>query len=307
MRIFAVSITAIILFTMVSTVLATPDESKLSDGLSEQFRNLSRDTEWKKVEELDLDFNIHHPQGMTKVGDRYYISSVEIIEKPEKYEEPKGGYDRSAGKGVGHLFIVDEKGNLIEDLELGEGDMYHPGGIAFDGKSIWVPVAEYRPDSQSIIYKINPESKKIEKAFEVDDHIGGIVSDETNKKRYGVNWGSREFYEWNEKGEQKAIKENPSHFIDYQDCEGVDENNLLCSGIAELPSGDDVYELGGLALLDRKSKAIKHEIPITQRSPQNHTITRNPVFVEKTKDGLKLYAVPDDDHTSLLVYEAKLK
>ncbi|WP_221568026.1 DUF6454 family protein [Alkalihalobacillus sp. TS-13] len=292
---------------MVSTVLASPDESKLSDGLSEEFSNLSRDTDWKKVEELDLDFNIHHPQGMAKIGDRFYISSVEIIEKPEKYEEPKDGYDRSAGKGVGHLFIVDEKGNLIEDLKLGEGDMYHPGGIAIDGKSIWVPVAEYRPDSKSLIYKINPESKKIEEAFEVDDHIGGVVSDEMNNKLYGVNWGSRDFYEWNENGKQKAIKENPSHFIDYQDCEGVDENNLLCSGIAELPNGDDVYELGGLALLDRKSKEIKHEIPITQRSPQNHTITRNPVFVEKTKDSLKLFAVPDDDQTSLLVYEAKLK
>jgi len=25
--------------------------------------------------------------------------------------------------------------------------VYHPGGIDFDGVNIWVPVAEYRPDS----------------------------------------------------------------------------------------------------------------------------------------------------------------
>ncbi|WP_308162560.1 DUF6454 family protein [Bacillus sp. ISL-7] len=37
-------------------------------------------------------------------------------------------------------------------MKLGEGDVYHPGGIAIDCKSIWVPVAEYRPNSKSMIY-----------------------------------------------------------------------------------------------------------------------------------------------------------
>ena len=32
--------------------------------------------------------------------------------------------------------------------------MYHPGGIDYDGRHIWVPVAEYRPNSRSIIYRV---------------------------------------------------------------------------------------------------------------------------------------------------------
>ncbi|MFC3882117.1 DUF6454 family protein [Bacillus songklensis] len=49
--------------------------------------------------------NTYHPQGMTKIGDLYYMSSVEIIEKPVKYDQPKDGYDRTPGKGIGHLIL----------------------------------------------------------------------------------------------------------------------------------------------------------------------------------------------------------
>ncbi|WP_349409788.1 DUF6454 family protein [Pseudalkalibacillus sp. SCS-8] len=300
MRLYAMLLSAIILIAMASSGFATAEK----EGLSSEVKKLSRNTEWNKVEQLDLDFNIHHPQGMTKIDDRYYISSVEIIEKPEKYDEPKNGYDRTAGKGVGHLYIVDQNGQLIKDIKLGEGDMYHPGGIDFDGENIWVPVAEYRPDSKSIMYKVDAETHNVTKVFEVDDHIGGVVSDEKTHELQGVSWGSRKFYEWNEKGKQKSVEFNSSHFIDYQDCEGVDEGNMICTGLAGLSTEDGgTYELGGLALLDKKTKEIHHEIPIPVFSPQHHTITRNPVFLETDEDGIKLYAVPDDDHASLLIYE----
>ncbi len=38
----------------------------------------------------------------------------------------------------------------------GDGAMFHPGGIDFDGQFIWVPVGEYRPDSRSIVYRVDP-------------------------------------------------------------------------------------------------------------------------------------------------------
>ena len=106
------------------------------------------------------------------------MSSVEIIEGTTKYEQPVDGYDRTPGKGKGHLFVFNDQGELLKDIELGEGNMYHPGGIDYDGKYIWVPVAEYRPNSDSIIYKVNPETMETEEAFRVNDHIGGIVKDD---------------------------------------------------------------------------------------------------------------------------------
>lgn len=292
----------ILLISSVTSVFASSDTS--TEEITKEFKELTRSTDWREVQKLPLNFNVHHPQGMTKVNDLYYISSVEIIEKPEKYETNNHDYDRTAGKGQGHLFIVDEDGKLIKDIVLGEGDMYHPGGIAFDGEFIWVPVAEYRPDSQSIIYKVDPATGNATKQFEADDHIGGIVKDVHKNTLYGVNWGSRQFYEFNKDGKVKSVEDNDSHFIDYQDCEGVDKNNILCTGLSELSnSKGDSYELGGMALLDRKTMEIQHEVPMTNFSPQGHTITRNPVFVEKTTEGLKVYALPDDDYASLLIYE----
>jgi hypothetical protein len=308
--IFTVTATLLMATAAVSTTLAISQSQNISakeQKLDEQFQELSRNTNWQQKEEINLQFNVYHPQGMTRIGDLYYMSSVEIIESTTKYEEPRDGYDRTPGKGVGHLFVFNNQGKLLKDIQLGEGNMYHPGGIAFDGKSIWISVAEYRPDSQSIIYKVNPETMKAEEAFRINDHIGGLVRDGKNGKLYGVSWGSRKFYEWNGKGKQLSVKENSSHFIDYQDCEGVGQGKMVCSGISELPntatSNSKPYELGGLALLDLKTLNTIHEVPLTEFSPQGHAITRNPVFLENAGQELRLYAVPDDDDASLLVYE----
>lgn len=308
----AAAIAAILLIGSVSTALAMPqlynagtEERKLTD----QFQQLSRSTKWQQKEKINLQFNTYHPQGMTRIGDLYYMSSVEIIEKTVKYDQPRDGYDRTPGKGVGHLFVFNKQGELLKDIQLGEGHMYHPGGIAFDGKYIWVPVAEYRPNSHSIVYKVNPKTMKAEEVFRVDDHIGGLVRDGQSGKLMGVSWGSRKFYEWNEKGQQLNVKENPSHFIDYQDCESAGRGKMVCGGISVLPNpttdNSKPYELGGLALLDMKTLDMVHETPLTEFSPQGHVLTRNPVFLENSDQGLRLYAVPDDDYASLLVYETQ--
>ena len=84
------------------------------------------------------------------------MSTVEIIEPPVRYPEPVDGYDRTPGRGGGHVLVLDRQGNLLKDVTLGEGTIYHPGGIDFDGESVWVPVAEYRPNSEAIVYRIDP-------------------------------------------------------------------------------------------------------------------------------------------------------
>ncbi len=306
MRKIVITVTATLLIAIVATLVmpqsgaTTAKEPKLED----HFQEFSRSTKWEQQENIDLQFDVYHPQGMTSIGDLYYMSSVEITENTVKYDQPIDGYDRTPGKGVGHLFVFNHEGELLNDIQLGEGNMYHPGGIDFDGEFIWVSVAEYRPDSQSIIYKIDPETMEAEEVFRVNDHIGGIVSDEKSGNLYGVSWGSRKFYEWNSKGKQKNVQENSSHFIDYQDCEGVSKGKMVCSGISELPTtSTSKYELGGLALLDLKTLNTIHEVPVTEFSPQGHVLTRNPVFLESAGQELRLYAIPDDDNASLLVYE----
>ena len=281
------------------------------DPLVDSFQNVSRGTAWEKTGSLRLDFNTHHPQAMEVVGDRIYLSSVEIIERPVKYDAPVDGYDRTPGKGVGHLFVLEKDGTLVEDIVLGEGDMYHPGGIDVDENGdVYVPVAEYRPNSAAIVYRVDGSTYEAEEMFRVDDHVGGVVHDRETGRLVGNSWGSRRFYEWTAAGEQRDFWLNDSHFVDYQDCEYVASRKALCSGIAGLPAQPGAatgYELGGFALLDLRSHAILHEVPTQLWSTAGHVVTRNPTDIDAAGSHLTMYAAPDDfgegNDTEILTYE----
>src|SRR5262245_26746432 len=110
--------------------------------LAERVTALTRNSVWKPVASIPVRFKTFHPQGMVKIGDTFFVSSVEVR-------------NRDTSDGTGHLFRIDSTGHLLADLKLGEGPIYHPGGIDYDGISIWVPAAEYRMDSRSIIYRVD--------------------------------------------------------------------------------------------------------------------------------------------------------
>ena len=57
-------------------------------------------------------------------------------------------------------------------------------------------MAEYRPNSRSIVYRVDPETMKAEEMFRFADHVGGLVHDTDSKSLHGVSWGSRRFYRW---------------------------------------------------------------------------------------------------------------
>lgn len=282
------------------------------EALVETFDNVSRSTAWTRTATLDLDFETHHPQAMEVVGDRIYLSSVEITEPTVRYPEPVDGYDRTPGKGVGHLFVLDRDGKLLKDIVISDGHRYHPGGLDYDGEFLWLPVAEYRPNSSADIYRIDPTTYAVKKLFTVPDHVGGVVRDQETGHLVGQSWGSRRFYDWTVNGNQMGFWLNENHFIDYQDCEYVASRKALCSGIAGLPAQPGAttgYELGGLAMIDlRDRNRILHEVPVQLWSTAGHVITRNPTDLDADGRHLTLYAAPDDSDevagTQILVYEA---
>ncbi len=61
---------------------------KSDDALVQTFENVSRSTAWTRTATLDLDFETYHPQAMEVVGDRIYLSSVEIIEPTVRFPIP---------------------------------------------------------------------------------------------------------------------------------------------------------------------------------------------------------------------------
>lgn len=276
---------------------------------AQSFTKVDRNTAWKLAGRTRLDFPTYHPQGFALVGNRIFMASVEIIEPPVKHAAPVDGYDRTTGKGVGHVLVMTREGRLIKDVELGEGTMYHPGGIDYDGQDVWVPVAEYRPKSRAIVYRLDPRTLKVREAFRHSDHVGGVVRDRATGRVHGVSWGSRSLFTWSPEGRLVHRAANPDHMLDYQDCAYSGAATQLCSGITGLPTATGSgYELGGLALTSLKDDRVLHEVPFPRFSAAGHVVTRNPVALEQDGGTLRMFAAPDDGEeingTELLVYEA---
>jgi hypothetical protein len=307
------AVSAMVGGTTAAAGAATPDPSTVVDtataghdrgdsATAQLLGKVTRSTQWTPSAPVPLHFKTFHPQGIVRVGDHYFMTSVEILQPTTPCNPACGGYDRTPGAGIGHLFEFDAGGNLLRDLKLHEGDVYHPGGLDYDGRYLWVPVAEYRPNSHAIVYRIGPATMAATKVMRVDDHIGGIVHDLASDRLNGVSWGSRTFYTWNKHGKLQQKVNNPEQFIDFQDCHYLQKGKAVCGGVAGMSIAGKAFELGGLSLLDLRSMTAINTVPITQLSPAGHSITRNPVWLQANGNSLQLLAVPDDDDSSLLTY-----
>ncbi|MBQ0820510.1 DUF6454 family protein [Microvirga terrae] len=312
----ATMLTMLCLGAMPAALMAAEPDRNV---LAERVTKLSRGTQWKPVSAVPINFLTHHPQGMVKIGDTLFVSSVEIKEPTKRFPQPVDGYDRDTGAGVGHLFKLDMKGNLIADLTLGEGTIYHPGGIDYDGKYIWVPVAEYRPNSRSIVYRVDPETMKAEEMFRFSDHVGGVVHNTDDKTLHGVSWGSRRFYRWSldESGKPTNASEAPeklrtlntSHYLDYQDCKYAGKSRMLCSGVTEMRVTPDapLFRLGGLDLVSLSDGRPIAQTPVLLWTAGGMDMTHNPVWMEASDSGIRGYFMPEDDKSTLYIYETEVK
>lgn len=283
--------------------------SPKTDGavLEKRFRQMGKDSPWRTVATHEIGFRTYHPQGMTAVGDRFYLSSVEVV-------------DRKADKGIGHLFEMSRTGALLREMTLGEGAMYHPGGIDYDGKRIWVSAAAYHPDSASIVYTVDPETFHPREVFRYNDHLGAISHFPDKQLLVAASWGARRFYRWKtmENGGEWTVSDqehpealpNGNYYIDYQDMQRIPGTPyLLCGGLqtytvedAKLPS----MKLGGIDLVHVEEFHAHHQIPVPLRPPLAPAWTQNPFYVEPSESGLRFFFVPEDEKSSIHVFEVDL-
>ena len=259
---------------------------------------LTRGSVWTLTAAVPLEFPAYHPQGLVKVGDTFHMTSV----------------DRA---GLGYLFKFDGAGRLLASTKLGEGEMYHPGGIDYDGTSIWVSVAEYRPDSRSIVYRIDPSTQKAEEVFRFEDHLGAIVRNTDDNTLHAVSWGSRRFYRWplgpDGRPTNRAVPPavlrtlNRSHYVDYQDCKYAGARRMICTGVTEIrqTQGATPFRFGGIDVVNLEDGRPEHQVPVNVWTTSGLVITQNPVWLEPHGDGLRGYFVPEDDRATLYIYEVK--
>jgi hypothetical protein len=181
--------------------------------------------------EVPLQFDTYHVQGLDVTERFYFVTSV----------------DRKQNRGW--LFKINRKnGDLHSKMELTNGTLIHPGGIQFDGRYLWIPNAEYKRDSRTMIYGVDPDSLKIRRSFSVDDHIGAIASDGKNLL-YGVNWDALNFYTWDFEGHLKQKVVSPTSMA-YQDIKYL-AGKLLCSGHKGGNSAIDIIDPESWTLVKR--------------------------------------------------------
>jgi hypothetical protein len=176
-------------------------------------------------------------------------------------------------------------------------------------------VAEYRPDSRSIIYRIDPEHMRAEEVFRYPDHIGAMVHDTDGHTLHGVSWGSRRFYRFTLDAQGKApdagvspaelAKTNHAHYIDYQDCKYLGRHEMLCSGLGGYRQGPDApwFALGGFEVVDLVTNLALHQVPIELWTDSGLPMTRNPFWVEATQEGLRAFFMPEDEKSTVYVYD----
>jgi hypothetical protein len=255
---------------------------------------------------------------MVKIGDTLFVSSVEVQVPTIRFPAPVDGYDRDTGQGRGHLFKLDLQGRLLQRLTFPEGNTYHPGGIDYDGRFIWLPLSEYRPDSHSIIYRIDPATMTAVEVFRFPDSIGAIVHNTDDHMLHGVSWGSRRLYRWPIDSQGRVTPGtrtsslqslNPSHYVDYQDCKYLGGRRMLCTGLADLrqtPSSAP-FRLGGLDLVSLADARPIHQVPVPLWTASGLDMTHNPTWIEPGDAGLRAYFMPEDDRSTLYIFDVVVR
>ena len=222
------------------------------------------------VRVLALRAKTAHVQGIDTDGVHLWVTSV----------------DRASRKGFLQEFAVAD-GRLERNIEVQDGARFHPGGIAADSDSIWIPVAEYRSTSTAAIQRRNKRTLALEFQFVVGDHIGCIAV--TPQFLIGGNWDSREFYIWDHQG--KLIRKAPSASGNaYQDLK-FRAGQLVASGV--LAGGG-----GAIDWLDVSTMSV------IKRLPLGNTDRAQPF----TREGMtlfenRLWVLPEDGDSRLFVFE----
>lgn len=213
-----------------------------------------------------LRFPTYHVQGLAVTEEAYYVSSV----------------DRESEQGW--LFKVDRDTQSLQGRrELTKGALIHPGGIHMDGTYLWVPNAEYDRDGVTEILQLDPKTLETVGAFSVDDHIGLIASDGTDRL-YGANWDSLSFYVWDWDGNLIEKVDSPTR-VKYQDCEFL-APLLVCGG-------QKSRKRGAIDFIDPESWTLVDRIAVGETA-SGHSLTHEGLSLLKEA----VYLLPEDDPNS---------
>ncbi len=217
---------------------------------------------------IELHAPMDHVQGIEVDGDRLWVTWVDKKNKTGRL----GEFELAGGK-------------LLRSVPLQKGERYHPGGMAADGDSLWMPVAEYKPHSSASIQRRNKKTLELEAEFDAPDHIGCVAV--VDGRLYGGNWDARQIYIWDRSGRLLEKRENPS---------GTSFQDLKASG-GRLAGGGLRADGGAIDWLDARELRLVRRIR-AGKTNRGVWLTQEGMAVS----GDRLYLLPEDAPSRLFVF-----
>lgn len=221
---------------------------------------------------ISLEGDTHHVQGIAMDGIRLWVTAV----------------DRAAGKGW--LFEYEpDTGRRLRATEISQGALIHPGGFDHDEDSLWIPVAEYRPLSRTMIQRRSKATLELLAGFEVPDHIGALAV--LPDGLLLANWDAHRFYLYSREGRLLWTRPNPNP-ARYQEIKRR-YGSIVAAGLA----GQGAQARSVIEWLD----------PETLRPLRRETPGRTDRGVPLTNEGMDLrdgtlYLLPEDTPSRLFVF-----
>lgn len=214
---------------------------------------------------------LDHPQGLTASADRTTWLVTSVV--------------RASKTGVLAAFRASD-GSLVRRVEVQDGPRYHPGGLDRLGDTLWLPVAEYRRASTSVVQARDVATLAVRSSFAVADHIGAVAA--TGAGLIGCNWDARLFYGWTPDGRETARVEHLGA-ARYQDLQWMGDA-LLAGGL-----------LGDTGVIDRlgwPSLDLQERI-VVGATDRGVVLTHEGMAVA----GDEVLLMPEDDPTRVFVHE----
>ena len=80
---------------------------------------------------------------------------------------------------------------------------------------------------------------------------------------------------------------------------------MVCTGVTEMrqPSATAAFRLGGIDLIDLRDGRPLHQVPVLLWTAAGLDMTHNPVWLESTAAGLRGYFMPEDEKSTIYVYD----
>jgi len=179
----------------------------------------------------------------------------------------------------------------VREIEVQADARFHPGGIALEGDALWIPVAEYRAHSSSVIERRSKRTLALESQFEVADHIGCIAA--SPDFLIGGNWDSKEFYVWNRQGQ--LIRKVPNATGNaYQDMKFA-AGEIVASG--KLADGE-----GAIDWLALPSFQLRRRV-MAGKNDRGVLYTREGMAIR----GNQLILLPEDGPSRLFMFDLSLR